>query len=285
MISLTFTNSEGTSIEMNNTFPYVLQKPEGIMGNGVITQIDRAFAQNGVNYYGSLDDARIINLTVYFNYATVVAGKEAQRDIMTIFNPRFGLGELVYEDDYVKYKIAAVVSLKPVVYNIEGVTMMSAFDVVFTCPDPDWLSYTATQTYLIGVTGGLVFPATFPITFGTVGGAGTISYDGDNPAKLIIDFRVQTAGVQMTRPRIVNELGEYIEIDKTVLEGEKILVDTNPNAPSITHIDLVGEETDIWEDLVYGSTFFQLHRGDNIFLFSSATGASEVYLTSNEHYA
>lgn len=287
MLKISFKNSMGESIEIGGSFPYILGRNSGFSGNDVITQMSKGFGQHGSYYYGSLDNPRIISMTVYFDYGNDYEGKQKQKHIAKVFNPRLGLGQLTYEDSAGEYVIDAVVSLKPVVYKIEDsrYAMARAFDVVLTCPKPDWKSKVNTQIKMVDFVGGLTFPITFPIKFAERGNGGRIEYTGDNPASCKLDFRVAEGGTSVVDPTIQNHLGEYIKIQKTITAGQKMIVDTNPDAPSIKLIDSDGSETDAWDSLVFGSTFFQLMRGENVFTFSAASGDPELYFTYTEHYS
>lgn len=287
MLSITFENSEGTSIEMSERFPYVLTDHRGLFANDVTTQTQRGFAQDGAYYFGSLDDARVISLTVVYNYATLLEDKEIQRELLNIFNPQLGLGTLTRTDDEGTYIIEAVVSVKPRIRKIPtgGTKMCKTFDVVFFCPEPDWLSNTEYEETIDGLTGGLIIPMAIPLTIPATSAGKVIQYDGDNPADILFDFGVESGGVSADTPRVENADGEYIEIDKVLLEGERILISTNPDAPSITFINTSGESSDAWEYLVWGSTFFQLEKGTNNITFSADTGSPTLKLTYREHFA
>ncbi len=286
MVKITYINAKGQLMEMSAVFPYVLGRSSGLSGNEVNTQLSKGYSQNGSYYYGTLENARVISLTVYFNYETDAECRQKQKEIAGIFNPRLGMGQIIYEDAAGKYIIGAVVSLKPVIYKTESdsTSMSKAFDVVFTCPKPDWLSYKPKNLKMNALIGGLKFPMAFPIKFAETGTGGLIEYEGDNPADIIFDFRVAEGGESMANPKVTNGNGAYIEIEKTINAGEKILVDTNPDKPSIVFVDTDGNKSDAWESLVWGSEFFQLERGENIFTFTAASGDPEVYATYREHH-
>jgi|GEM_PF-4590577 len=293
MLKVTFKNALGDSIEMSSTFPYLLKRYSGFSGNEVTTQMAQGFNQNGMYYHGTLDGVRTLNMTVCFNYSSELECKEKQKYITRIFNPRLGMGQITYEDDTGKYMIDAVVVVKPEIYKTseDSIMMSRSFDVVLSCPKPDWLTESK-QIKMVDVVGGLTFGLAFPIKFGDRSGDGRITYKGDNPASVILDFRVIDGGDDVENPRVENHLGEYIQVKKTLRANQKILVDTNPDAPSITFVDEYGTEFDEWESLEFGSTFFQLYidkyeseRGLNVFKFTASNGDPEVYLNYREHYA
>lgn len=287
MVKVTFINALGESIELNEKFPYILGRHTGFSSNEAVTQMSKGFSQNGSYYYGSLDNPRVLNITGYFNYSTDLEGKQRQKTIARVFNPRLGMGQVIYEDSAGKYIIDAVVSLKPVIYKIddEKYSMARAFDVVLTCPKPDWLSYEPYSIRMNALIGGMTFALQFPTTFAETGSGAEIEYEGDNPADIVFDFRVAEGGASMTNPKVTNADGEFIEIEKVIYQGEKILVDTNPDAPSIIFVDSDGNESDAWDLLVWGSNFFQLEHGSNAFSFSATSGDPEVYVSYREHFA
>jgi hypothetical protein len=287
MLKVTFVNALGESIELNEKFPYILGRHTGFSSNDVITQMSKGFSQNGSYYYGSLDNPRVLSITGYFNYRTDAEGKQRQKTIARVFNPRLGTGQIIYEDSAGKYIIDGVVSLKPVIYKINGDEYANcrAFDVVLTCPKPDWLSYEPHSMRMNALIGGMTFALMFPTKFAETGNGAQIEYEGDNPADMVFDFRVAEGGASMTNPKVTNADGEYIEIGKTIYPGEKILVDTNPDAPSIIFTDSEGNESDAWDALIWGSVFFQLKHGSNTFIFSASSGDPEVYVTYREHFA
>jgi hypothetical protein len=232
-----------------------------------------------------VQDPRPINFRVYIEANDTVALLQYRDEVFKVFNSLTELGELIYENEIAKYRINCVVFDGPhEVIDIRS-DYTQAFDIGLYCPKPDWLSYVPTQIKMTDLIGGLRFPITFPIRFAERGDGGRVEYTGQNSAPVLLDFRVASGGTTMSNPRIVNELGEFIEIEKTISSGEKILVNTEPDIPSIMHVDALGVETDIWDLQVYGSNFFQLHKGLNIFTFTAEGGSPEVYLTYSEHYA
>ena len=101
---------------------------------------------------------------------------------------------------------------------------------------------------------------------------------------MLIDFR----GTNAVDPLVTNSTtGESIEThDLTLLTGEKLLIDTNPDAPSVVHVTAAGVETDAWNKIEFVSTFWQLEPGENTIVFSATSGSDlECYITYDLHYA
>ncbi|MEX1376493.1 MAG: phage tail domain-containing protein [Eubacteriales bacterium] len=287
MLKIRYKNALGETMDIGSSFPFLLGRNRGFAANDVTTLLGKGYNQNGSYYYGSQDEARIVSMTVYFSYLTEAEGKEKRKHIAKVFNPRLGMGQLTYEDDTGKYMIDAVVSVKPEIYKLDENenTMTRSFDVVLTCPKPDWKNFESTQIKMVDFVGGLTFPITFPIKFAERGDGGRIEYTGDNPAPCLLDFRVAQGGTSLSDPVVENHLGEYIKIKKTITQGQRIIVDTNPDAPSIVFVDTDGTTQDAWNSLVFGSKFFQMQRGENVFSFWAASGDPELYLTYRERFA
>lgn len=287
MVKVTFLSSRGESIEMGLSSFFKLTNYSGFMSNDVTTQLAKGFKQQGKYYYGTNENERILNITCKYKFQTIKEGKQIRKTLSRVFNPNLGTGRITYEDDIGKYIIDAVVSVKPEVYEIdtEGIYLANSFDVILTCPKPDWLSYETYSLKMNALIGGRTYPLQLPSPFAETGAGMEINYSGDNPADIVFDFRVAEGGESMSNPKVTNAKGEYIEISKTLYPNEKILVDTNPDAPSIVFIDSNGAVSDAWNSRVEGSTFFQLEHGTNIFSFNASAGDPEVYAEYKEHFS
>ena len=61
MQKITFTNAKGNSITLSDTFPYLVQSIEGLGAPDSELMMQKGYQQDGVSYYGSLLDHRIIS--------------------------------------------------------------------------------------------------------------------------------------------------------------------------------------------------------------------------------
>lgn len=281
--SLVFKNANNESIELLLNAPHIMLDISGLGTNPVTPQITKGFDQNGVYLHGTNESERIINIAALFVGTSDIDLEAKRRELARIFNPSLGIGELVYTNTVAKYKIAAQVVIKPDPVPIPK-TYSQQYSVTFLCPKPDWLSYESLQIKMETLLGGLSFPISFPISFAEIGAGALVEYAGDNPANILIDFRVSEGGSTLTNPRLENDLGEYIEIDKTLTIGQKILVYTDEDSPRVIFEDTDGTQEDAWGAWVYGGAFFQLHHGVNTFAFTAASGDPEAYMTYNIHY-
>lgn len=258
-----------------------LQGIDGLDSNAIKVLTTPLYGQDGEVFIGSNQKMRIVTVDwVIRNELTT-----KRRDIARAFNPNLGQGVLVYENDGAKYKINAITALKPKTEKLVYNQIKLEYNMSFLCPKPDWLDYTATQIKMEAFIGGLTFPITFPITFAALGEGGEIDYVGDNPASVIIDIRGSVPDA--VDPIITNSTtGEAITTQDIDLgTDEKLLIDTNPDAPSVKLVSAAGVETDAWAKIVSGSVFWQLEYGLNEIAFSSTSGTPELYITYENHYS
>jgi len=258
-----------------------LQGIDGLDSNAIKVLTTPLYGQDGEVFIGSNQKMRIVTVDwVIRNELTT-----KRRDIARAFNPNLGQGVLVYENDGAKYKINAITALKPKTEKLVYNQIKAEYNMSFLCAKPDWLDYTATQLKLEAFTGGLVYPKIYPFVYATKGEGGKIDYVGDNPASVIIDIR--GSAPDAVDPIITNSTtGETITTQNIDLgTDEKLLIDTNPDAPSVKLVSALGVETDAWEKIVSGSKFWQLEYGLNEIAFSSTSGSPELYITYSNHYS
>lgn len=278
---LTFKNARGEQIAFGAGGSYTLKNLTGIGANDVQPQTDKAFGQQGVYFFGMTEDPRIIA-----HDATIIADSEAdleakRLEVARISNPSLGLGQIILNTGLNKYQIGAAVTLKPDPQPMNN-QYSEEFSIAYFCPKPDFLSFTPTTIKMVDFVGGLMFPLVFPIEFAERGMGATINYEGNNPASVMIDLRGPAVN-----PIIENKTTGLVIRTKNLelAEGEKLLIDTNPDAPSVMIADSDGMITNAWNHLKFGSVFWALECGENVLGFSADSGTPECYLTYYTHYA
>ena len=106
---------------------------------------------------------------------------------------------------------------------------------------------------------------------------------GDTESGLIIEMK---ATGEVVNPQILNVNSlEFIKINRTLVSGEVIRINTNQGNKKI--IDILDKtESNIMNYLDINSTFLQLYKGDNLFKYSATTGADnlEVSIYYNPSY-
>ena len=280
-----FTNSEGISIEISDCDPYILTNITGTGAPDSNLQLADGYQQNGSSYLSTLTDVRKLKIEIEVNGNDREDVKSKTRDLMVIFNSLLGEGKIIYSNDAGSWRIYGAVFDGPTAFAKDKYPFHQFVSIGILCADPDWMAVSDKQIKMVDYIGGLTFPITFPIKFAERGTGGRVEYMGDNPAPMLLDFRVAEGGTSVIDPRIENEKGEYIQIKKTILAGERLIINTNPKKLSVTLIDVDGIESDAWSTL-YGTNnkYLQLHKGENVFQFSASSGDPELYLTFAERY-
>lgn len=141
-----------------------------------------------------------------------------------------------------------------------GAGVLVPFTIGWVCSDPR--RYDVLQQNLtVGAPApgtGLVFPLTFPLSFGTVGssGTGTATNTGSAPTHPVL---VITGPV--VRPLIVNSTtGAALEFDITLVAGEQLVIDTSAGTVLLGG---TGSRLYTLTDIAVPVESFVLARGDN----------------------
>jgi hypothetical protein len=119
--------------------------------------------------------------------------------------------------------------------------------------------------------------------FGTKGEAEAVVNTGGNGAPVLI-----TITGFVDTPTIWNQTtGEYITLNTSIAEGERVEINTDDNNLTIDLIDADGIRTDIFSRMSIDSTLFKLAAGENVIEYTAVTQSelSTVSFTYNELYA
>lgn len=88
---------------------------------------------------------------------------------------------------------------------------------------------------------------------------------GDTESGLLIELR---AVGEVSNPAIYDEAGNSFGIKIDMVEGDKIVINTNKGEKSVT-LYKDGVETNIINKVIPGPTWFTLQPGDNVFMYSA----------------
>jgi len=286
MEKVEFKNANGAEIVIGDSDPHILSDISGTGGADAKIHTAPAYQRNGSSYLGTTLKDRKIKLEIEVTGDSRKEVKERVREVMSIFNSSLGEGQLMYTNDVGTWRIYGTVYDGPVVKRKDGYPYHGYVDVGIFCDDPDWLAPEDTQIKMEDYTGGLEYPLEYPISYADRGTGGRVMYTGDNPAPVLLDFRVAEGGLAVVDPRIENENGEFIQIKGTIEPGQRLMINTNKKKLSVTLIDVDGSESDAW-DYLRGTknTYLKLHAGENVFGFSATSGNPELYLTFAERYS
>jgi len=264
--------------------PFRYLTSEGFGGTDNEIQTRRGAYQDGT----TLQQVRLSPRTLMIRFLALAADRggveQKRRRVAAAFNPRNGLGTLVWtQEDGSQYALRCVAlsgspSFTPG-RQAQGRTWQEVI-VDLQAPDPCWFDATATTLPLAGLTGGLAFPASFPASFAAMGSTMVVTNEGDIAAPI----RIEIPG-PVLNPVVENlTTGEQIALTLDVLEGQTVLIDTTYGNLLCRLQASNGTQTNAMQYLSSDSTFWQLVPGENIVTFSAPSGSAEVSIEYASRY-
>lgn len=271
MRKLIYTNSRGQSIELTNAEPYILQKFDaGGFKNKVQTQ--KAPFQDGETYIDSLAEKRDPYLEFMILADSENILNQRKQYVNSIFNPKLGKGKLRYEYDSGSKEIETVIEILsfPIGEKNKGRHFQKVV-VNFMAPLPFWLDTFVESEEMADWLGGFSFGLQLPTMFaGRSSRQNKVIHNaGDVETPIVFEFM----GVA-TNPKIINiDTGEYIKVNRTIGNDEKLIITTEFGNKKVILKNLItGEEANAFGWIDLGSTFFQLSSGDNQLSYDADAG-------------
>ena len=264
--------------------PFHYLSSDGFGGTDIEIQTRRGAYQDGT----TLQTVRLSPRTLMVRFLLLApdrAGVEQKRRrIAAAFNPRNGLGTLVWtQEDGSQYALRCVALSGSPSFTPGRLAQGRAWQEVVVdlqAPDPCWFDAAATTLPLAGLTGGLAFPASFPASFAAMGSTMIVVNEGDIAAPI----RIEIPGPCLN-PVVENlTTGEQIALTLDVLEGQTILIDTAYGNLLCRLQAANGTQTNAMQYLSPDSTFWQLQPGENIVTFSTPSGSVEVTIEYASRY-
>lgn len=273
MQRVTFTSAVGETVELYLS-PFFLNKIEGLGDVESETQTQRAPEQDGSTPVYTTLEERAIPMEV-----VILENLLQNRQLFSrVFNPKLGPGTLTYDNGLYVRKIKAQSEHVPTFPdNRPRKTQTVLIDLI--CHDPYWKEINDMRTDIAVWEPMFEFPLVIDQTDGVELGRRTpaqivnVRNDGHTETGMIIEFRATTT---VTNPQLVHvETLQFLKIKRVLQVGEVVKVDTNKGSKTVTS-HLNGVTTNIINDLVFGSKFFQLQLGDNLFRYDA--DANEDFL-------
>lgn len=275
--------SNNKTLDISENTSYKLIEIEGIEKS--------EFELNTVSnaqYDGSVVvNKRLKNRPIYIKVDYNGDKKEIERKkLISFFNPKnSGVLIISYGD-----------MERSIVYEIEGFNCKLTnihddltFMVDFLCPNPYLRDIIESKINIALWKGVFKFPLTIPKNIGIIVGLRepslivNVNNTGDVKCGVIIEFKALGT---VSKPSLLNvNTGEYIKINKSMVAGEVITVNTNIGSKKIMQI-LNGVETNILNYIDLDSTFLQLNVGDNLFRYDAEANLNnlEVSIYYNPYY-
>lgn len=258
MFKLRYTNARGDSTELFGR-PFRLVSVQGLGDVEADNQMQKSPYQDGATRIDTTLETRNLSIELKItgsNYNELTANR---RKLASIFNPKLGEGKLEYIGNDHKIISAAAESVP---FFPDGSSNRSRSfqkaQIDLVCPNPYWQSES--------VTGEPAFEPRFhfpfknkPFIMGIQRDRRIIDNDGDAPTPLQVEFFGPAEN-----PKIINRTtGEYIKVNQTLEEDEKMMIDTTDGIKSVFFVDEEENERDVFNWIDLGSTFFDLVVGEN----------------------
>lgn len=258
----------GESVELYRT-PFFLNKIEGLGDVDANIQSQRAPGQDGSTYISTTLDDRYIPIEVVI-HKDILTNRQV---LSRVFNPKLGPGILVYENDISKREIRAVSEHVPKFTDERGGLPAQRVTIDLICHDPYWTTEDNVDQLVVWK-GGLSFPLELPTYFAqqSQNKEKILLNEGDVETSVLVEFN----GPATAPIKVINKTtGDFIEINQSLLSGEKLEVDTTFGKKRVTKILPDGSKVNVFHYINLESTFFQLIPGNNLLDYTTG-GVSET---------
>lgn len=278
---ITFVNANGKSIIMDKTPPLMLQFFGGAGGNPVDVQTQKSAFQDGSNYLTSVLNERFLQVQIAILATDEKELYNLRRELVQVFNPKLGMGELIYNyGNGLEKSIECTIDLSPQfptgIDNRTTQYQMCVFDLIAT--NPFWHD---------SFTSGEILTQSVPLFHFDLELTDTFEFEKRGTNRTIINNvgDVETP-VELvfsgpaSNPKIINETtGEFIRIEKTLLDGESISISTAFGNKYVLFDDGVGNITNAFGNIDLDSTFWQLQTGENDVVYTADSGIDTASLS------
>lgn len=276
-----YTNSRGQSIELTNRLPFLLESVEGRGGVNADVQSQTAPYQDGATYIDTLLSTRGLTLNVSLKADNRDELNNLRQSIGTVFNPKLGIGTLIYSNGTTEREIEVVVDGSPAfpVGDAKG-KWFQRTSINLVAPNPYWQDVAVENYKLEDFVGNFRFKFRFPVRFATRGDSRILLNKGDVPTPIVVEFRGAAVN-----PKITNvTTGEFIRVNRTIPPGYKLVLDTSFGNKRVEIVAPDGVVENAFHYIDLESTFFSLDVGETKFSFITEGGNPEVYVEYKHRY-
>lgn len=275
MQRVTFINARGKVLELYQE-PFFLNKIEGLGDVDANVQSQKSRGQNGSTPTLTTLEERYIPIEV-----VILDNLLLNRQLISeIFNPNLGPGTLIYENDIVKRVIQATSEHVPK-FPDERPRLGQRAIIDLICNDPYFREEADVKTEIALWEPNFEFPLEIPeegieMGYRTPSLIVNVLNEGHVDTGMVIQFK---ASGTVVNPSLINvNTGETLKLNRTLVAGEVVTVNTNRGKKRIES-KLNGIKSNIFNSIVYGSTFLQLSIGDNLFRYSADDNEDSLEVT------
>ncbi len=274
---LRFINSKNESVEFSVKKPFILNEVDGLSGVGATEVTYKGFTQDGEEYQSSNLESRqiVIRFTLLCNSAEELINIRSK--INRVFNPKLGVGLLYYSYMGIERVINCVADGTPVMPIISKKRDCTG-EIILLAHNPYFRDLAENKVNIAQWKGSLKFPLAIKQPGVTMGIKQpslivNVANNGDVKSGMVIEF---TARGTVKNPSLFNvNTREYIKLNRTMVKGEKITINTNYGQKKIiSEVDGVKKDILNYYDLT--STFLQLEIGDNLFRYDATENLNNL---------
>lgn len=253
-------------------FPFFLKSVDGLHEVlGVVAGMKSAYAI-GENYIGTSVEKRNIIIKGAIRDDVINNRQKLYRAF-----PLKSTGILYYYEDglerKIEYKVESI--------QIDNKGLHKQFQISLICPNPYFTDLDKTILQMATWSPCFKFALKIPhdtgIMFGVKNTTSMVTIQNDTNIEFGMTLTF-TANDTVVNPSLFNvDTREEMKIEKTMVAGDKIIVNTYRQNKNITYIPVTtGVEENINNLMVYGSKFLQVHHGSNTFRYNADTGVDNL---------
>lgn len=280
MEKFVYTNPIGNTITLDYSGSYLIDSYDGLTAADIEPITIKGYNQNGYTLCNLNYGLRHINLNFLMTASSAEEFYQKRKELASIFNPLLGEGVLTYTNNYLSKSIRCYPSVTPTPTERMGLAVL--VNVELTATNPFWFDTDESAMLLEGFIGGLTFPLKFdePKIFANQGVVGKININGDIPSPIRAEFKNEAIKPKL----ILDNTGEFIEVDTTLAANEKLIITTEYGNKNVMLRRVNGNEESAYHLINSDSTFFSLPLGNNSISFSAVAGTPEVSLYWRNYY-
>lgn len=272
MYTLIAQNKYGEQLELTHNDAYVITNIDGIDPPDAVINTTRNASADGSVYNSAYVDNRTITITLSINGPAEANRINLYRYFKAKYNVRLyyqNATRNVYIDGYVQN------------FSIEFFEKKQIAQIVIFCPNPFFNGSANTVVNFESIMDLFEFPFSIPeagIEFSTLETENEtdIINGGDVETGVLITLR---AAGTVGNPAIYNSgTNEYFKLNITMNDGDVITINTRKKEKSVI-LTSGGSDTNIIGKMEFGSTWFQLQPGDNMFIITADTMPENMYCT------
>lgn len=235
MYTLVYT-SEAGSIEFSASSGFVIEK----FDSPYALSVEFTTSTGSKNYGVKVEGQRVQPKTITITGTIIGDARQKKKDLVHVLAP-MQEGTLNFDG---KYSLKVFPKQSPVV---EAKNLNPRFSFMLYVPSPYWQSVAETSVDIVD-------------------GAANVTNNGDAPCTWALDI---LATGEVVNPMLIKtETEEFVRVNMTLTEGQRLKVSTDQDEMLVTLVDVDGKETDAFSFLDVDSTSFPLDVGENELSFN-----------------